>query len=101
MPASIDISTAEAQTAPSYIQWPSVWAGAFIAAAVSFVLLTFGSAIGLAVAPLAPTWRTPSVIFSILSGLWILAIAVASVGLGGYVAGRTRSTWRIVHDSEV
>jgi hypothetical protein len=101
MPASVDISPGETRVATSYIQWSSVWVGAFIAAAVSFVLVTFGSAIGLAVAPLAPTWRSPTVLFSILSGLWVLAIAMASIGLGGYVAGRARTTWHIAHDREV
>jgi hypothetical protein len=85
----------------SYIQWPAVWVGAFIAAAVSFVLITFGSAIGLSVAPLAPTWRTGSVPFSLLSGLWVLVIAIGSAAAGGYVAGRTRTTWRVNHSGEV
>jgi len=93
-PATVSVST-------SYIQWRGVWAGAFVAAAVTFLLITFGSAIGLAVAPLAPTWRTASVPFSILSGLWILAVAIGSGAAGGYIAGRTRTTWHVAHTDEV
>ena len=85
----------------SYIQWPGVWAGAFVAAGVSFLLLTFGSAIGLAVAPLAPSWRTASIMFSVLSGLWILAVAIGSSAAGGYIAGRVRRSWHITHTDEV
>jgi hypothetical protein len=102
--ANMSVTDALPQTAPgptSYIQWPGVWAGAFVAAGVSFLLITFGSAIGLAVAPLAPTWRTASVPFSILSGLWILAVAIGSAAAGGYIAGRVRRTWHITHTDEV
>lgn len=95
------ISDALPQTPTSYIQWPAVWAGAFVAAGVSFLLITFGSAIGLAVAPLAPTWRTASVPFSLLSGLWILAVAIGSAAAGGYIAGRARRSWHVVHTDEV
>jgi hypothetical protein len=101
MAATLDASTGIAPVSRSYIQWPGVWAGAFVAAGVSFLLLTFGSAIGLAVAPLAPTWRTASVAFSLLSGLWILAVAIGSASAGGYIAGRTRTTWHVTHTDEV
>jgi hypothetical protein len=101
MTAIPDAMPETAYVPTSYIQWPGVWAGAFVAAGVSFLLITFGSAIGLAVAPLAPTWRTASVPFSILSGLWILAVAIGAAAAGGYIAGRTRTTWRIAHTDEV
>ena len=32
---------------PSFVEWGAVLAGVFLAAAISFVLLTFGTAIGL------------------------------------------------------
>jgi len=97
----MDAPTGTAIAPRSYIQWPGVWAGAFVAAAVTFLLITFGSAIGLSVAPLAPTWRTASVPFSILSGLWILAVAIGGSAAGGYIAGRTRTTWHVAHTDEV
>jgi hypothetical protein len=85
----------------SYVQWGGVFAGAVIAGAVSFVLLSFGSAIGLAVTPLAPSWRTPTLLLGGLSGIWVLVIAVGSMAAGGYVAGRMRSTWHVAHTDEV
>jgi hypothetical protein len=96
-----DAPAATVQVSTSYVQWPGVWAGAFVAAAVSFLLITFGSAIGLSVAPLAPTWRTATVPFSILSGLWVLAVAIGAAAAGGYIAGRTRTTWHVAHTDEV
>ena len=75
----------------SYIHWGPVIAGAVVAAAASFVLMTFAGAIGLAVASPSPTWRDTSIALAILSGLWILLVAVGSSALGGYLAGRVRS----------
>ncbi len=82
----------------SYLHWGPIVAGAMSAAAVSFVLMTFGSAIGLAVASPSPTWRDASVLLSLLSGLWILLVATGSFALGGYIAGRVRSSWKTSAD---
>jgi hypothetical protein len=78
----------------SYLHWGPGIAGAVIAAATSFVLMSFASAIGLMVASPSPTWRDASVWLAILSGFWIIVVAVGSFALGGYVAGRVRSTWK-------
>jgi hypothetical protein len=71
--------------------WGAIWCGAIVAAAVSFVLLSFGSALGLAVASPSSTWRDTSAILSVLSGLWLLLMSLASFGLGGYLSGRLRT----------
>ena len=73
-------------------------AGAVVAAAASFVLMTFASAIGLMVVSPSPTWRDTSVWLAILSGLWIIVVAIGSFALGGYLAGRVRSTWKAPED---
>jgi hypothetical protein len=78
----------------SYVHWGPVIAGAVVAAAAFFVLMTFASAIGLAVASASPTWRDTSVGLTVLSAAWIVLVAVGSFGLGGYIAGRVRSSWR-------
>jgi hypothetical protein len=44
----------------AFIDWAAVFGGAFVAAALSFVLLSFGTAIGLAVASPSSTWRDTS-----------------------------------------
>ena len=58
--------------------------------ALSFVLLAFGAALGLAVASPSSSWRDTSAVLTLLSGLWLLLTALASFGLGGYLAGRLR-----------
>ena len=55
----------------SYIHWGPGIAGAIVAAATSFVLMGFASAVGLMVASPSPTWRDASVWLAILSGFWL------------------------------
>jgi hypothetical protein len=73
-----------------YVQWGAIIAGAIAAAAISFILLAFGSAIGLAFASTSPTWRDASFALWFLSGLYLVFVALASFGFGGYIAGRMR-----------
>jgi hypothetical protein len=54
----------------------------------------FASSVGLMVTSPSPTWRDASLWLAILSGFWIIVVAVGSFALGGYLAGRVRSTWR-------
>ena len=82
----------EAVAAPMYISWGAVIAGAIAASALTFVLITFGAAIGLAIASPSATWRDTSVALALLSGLWLLLTGIASFALGGYLAGRLRAT---------
>lgn len=72
------------------VDWRAILAGAALAAAVSLTLLAFGSAIGLAVASTAPTWRESSAWLWLVSGLFLVFISLCGFGFGGYVAGRMR-----------
>ena len=76
----------------SYLQWTPVVAGAICAAALSFILVTFAAAVGLGVSSTSPTWRDASVALWILSGLYLILQALLSFGLGGYIAGRIRTS---------
>ena len=91
----------EVVAAPVYISWGAVIAGAIAASALTFVFITFGAAIGLAIASPSATWRDTSVALALLSGLWLLLTAVASFALGGYLAGRLRATWDTTTADEV
>jgi hypothetical protein len=86
-------NTDPAVTGPAYLHWSPVLAGAIVAAAVSFVLLSFGSGIGLAVASPSSSWRDTSSALALLGGLWLLLTSLASFGLGGYLVGRLRESW--------
>ena len=74
-----------------YVDWPAIFAGTALAVALSFVLLTFGSAIGLSVASFEPgegvslRWLAHRLRASGSSG-WRSPASRA----GGYLAGRLR-----------
>jgi hypothetical protein len=72
------------------LEWRSIWAGAIAAAGVSFALHAFATGIGLSVLSTAPTWRDSSPIFWLLSAIYLVFVALAGFGLGGYIAGRMR-----------
>lgn len=91
-PAPAGSSTAPAAAA-SFVEWGAVLAGAFLAAAISFVLLTFGAAIGLsAVSPWPNSGASAKVIASI-AVLWAMVQQIGAFMAGGYVAGRMRARW--------
>jgi len=73
-----------------HLRWTPIVAGAPAAAAFAFILMTFGVTIGLGVSSASPTWRDASAALSLLSGLYLILLAIVSFGLGGYVAGRAR-----------
>lgn len=82
------ITTAETTVVPD---WASAIAGAFIAAAIFFVLLTFGVTVGLGVSSTSPSWRDTSFALAFLSGLYILLTAIISFGVGGYLGMKMRA----------
>jgi hypothetical protein len=82
----------------SYVHWGPVIAGAATASAVFFVLMGFAIALGLAVASPSPTWRDTSLGLTVLSAAWMVFVAIGSYALGGYIAGRVRSSWKASED---
>jgi hypothetical protein len=64
-----------------------------VASAVSLVLIAFGTALGLGIVSSSPTWRDTSPTLTVVSGLYLLLVALVSFGVGGYVAGRLRERW--------
>jgi hypothetical protein len=84
-----------------YPEWGPVIAGAIAAAALALVLHSFALAIGLAVSSTAPTWRDASFALVALSGLYVILAALASYGLGGYLAGLMRARLSSREDAEL
>ena len=81
------------RTVPSdigYVDWPAIFAGTALAVALSFVLLTFGSAIGLSVTSFEAGEGVSLRWLGIASGIWFLWVAVTCFAAGGYLAGRMR-----------
>lgn len=77
-----------------YIDWAAILAGVAVALAVSFVLLTFGSAVGLsAVSPWTSTRSTVTAV-GFGAAIWLLLTNAWAFALGGYLAGRMRHRQR-------
>src|SRR5262245_10416399 len=77
----------------SYVEWSAVFAGAVLAAALSFVLLSFGTAIGLSATSPWPNSGLPAKVIASLAVFWTMAQQIGSLMVGGYVAGRVRTRW--------
>ena len=95
--ATVDVVTER----PSYITWSSAIAGALVASALSFVLLTFGSAVGLT---LVSPWTSTASTAKWVGGLavfWVIAQQIGSLLAGGYVAGRLRTRWQELSRDEI
>jgi hypothetical protein len=80
----------------AYVDWPPIFAGAFVAVAISTVMTTFGAAIGLsATSPISGS-NMSGTAWIVATAIWVLWIAVSSFVAGGYLAGRMR---RRIHDA--
>lgn len=95
------VLTPPAIVAPGILQWSPILLGALAAAALSFIMMTFGATVGLGVTSSSPTWRDASAALSILSGIYLVLQAVLSFGFGGYVAGRLRPSLTATAAEEV
>ena len=95
-------STAGPSTAGlSYVEWSAVLAGTVLAAALSFVLLTFGAAIGLSLASPWPNCGLPTRLVASQADFWTMAQQIGAVMVGGHVAGRMRMRWHEAgHEAE-
>lgn len=74
----------------SYVDWPAILAGTVLATAISLVLLTFGTAIGLSMASAEEGSGVSLFWLAIVTALWVLWVQISSFTAGGYLAGRLR-----------
>lgn len=86
----IDPQTAAAAHPGSYVDWPAVLAGAALATAISFVLLTFGSGLGLSLTSPYPDEGVSIFWLTIATAIWVLWVEISSFMAGAYLTGRMR-----------
>ena len=85
----------------SFVEWGAIFAGGVMAAGLSFVFLTFGSAIGLT---MTSPWTNAGASTKTLASLavfWTLAQQIGAFLIGGYIAGRMRSRWAETNPDEI
>jgi hypothetical protein len=89
------------ESSASAISWGAVIGGAFVAAALSLILLALGSGLGLSsVSPWENAGASAQTI-GIASAIWLALMQLIAASVGGYLAGRLRTKWVDVHTDEV
>ena len=83
------------------LSWPAIAAGAIVACALTLVLLAFGTGLGLTMVSPWSGSGVSATTFKITTGLYLIVIAMLASSIGGYIAGRLRSSWTDVHRDEV
>lgn len=92
---------AGSSTAKSAASWPSIIAGAFVAAASTVILVALGSGIGFASVSPWPDRGVSVTSFAVTTAIWLIVTQWVSAALGGYIAGRLRTRWMGTHSHEV
>jgi hypothetical protein len=97
----MDQSVITNDSTASGVSWAAVIAGAFVAAALSLILLALGTGIGFST--LSPWSNTGASAPTIGAGaiVWLVLMQIIASSMGGYLAGRLRTKWVNVHTHEV
>jgi hypothetical protein len=85
----------------SYVDWSCALGGATLAAAMSSLLLAFGSGLGLSLLSPWPAERLNTTLFGIIMIVWTVFVPLLSFAIGGYFAGRMRRPWQNLATDEV
>lgn len=83
------------------VSWAAVFAGAFVFASMSLILLSLGTGLGLSLG--SPWWNigTRAATIGKAAIAWFIVSEIIASALGGYLAGRLRTKWVQVHTDEV
>jgi hypothetical protein len=85
----------------SGVSWSAVIAGAFATAALYLILLALGTGLGLSS---VSVWSNAGLSASVVGGAsiaWLIFAEIVSSAIGGYLAGRLRTKWTVIHGDEV
>jgi hypothetical protein len=78
-----------------------VIAGAFVAAALSLILLALGAGLGFSSVSIWSNVGASASTIGMAAALWLIVMQIISSALGGYLAGRLRTKWANIHTDEV
>ena len=97
-PTALDRQATPAKSAAS---WPSIIAGAVVAAGTTLILISLGSGLGFASLSPWPGHGASITAFAITTAIWLIVTQWISAAMGGYIAGRLRTRWIGTHTHEV
>jgi hypothetical protein len=89
------------ESSVSAVSWAAIIAGAFVAGAVSLMLLALGSGIGFAITSPWGNRGASATAFTAGAAVWLIIVQWLSSGIGGYLTGRLRTKWASLHTDEV
>jgi hypothetical protein len=85
----------------SGVSWAAVFGGAFVGAASFLILIALGAGMGLsAISP----WSNEGVSASTMGTaaiVWLILMEMIASALGGWLTGRLRTKWAVIHTDEV
>jgi hypothetical protein len=97
----LSASELERTLSSSGVSWGAVIGGAFVAAALSFIMIALGAGFGLeAISPWSHAVASGPTI-GIMALIWLIVTQVIAFTMGGYLTGRLRTRWHLMHNDEV
>src|SRR6202140_5832206 len=101
IPIELTETSGKNEAHSSGVSWAAVIGGAFVAAALSLILLTLGTGLGLSsVSPWSGVGASASTV-GMVAIFWLILMQIISSSMGGYLAGRLRTKWAHIHTDEV
>lgn len=97
----VDVVVDTGAGSSSAVSWGAVIAGGLASAALTLILLSLGTGLGLAVISPWSDWNVTAVRVATGAGIFTCIVAVMASAVGGYLAGRLRTRWAGVHSNEV
>src|SRR6202166_1649835 len=100
-PSGISEPSIANEARASGVSWPAAIAGAFVAAALSLILLALGAGLGFSSVSIWSNVGASASTIGIAAVLWLIVMQIMSSSMGGYLAGRLRTKWANIHTDEV
>lgn len=97
----VDVVVETGAGAGSAVSWGAVIAGGLASAALTLILLSLGTGLGLSVVSPWSDWNVTAVRVATAAGIFTIIVAVMASAVGGYLAGRLRTRWSGLHGNEV
>ena len=85
----------------SGVSWGAVGGGAFAASASYLILLALGAGFGLSAVSPWSNMGASATTAGVAAVVWLILIEIIASALGGYLTGRLRTKWTLIHTDEV
>jgi len=96
-----DTGLVPVESAKSAISWGPIIGGAFASIGVTLMLLLLGTGMGLTMVSPWSGESSSAATVGVSAAIWLVVVQWISSALGGYLTGRLRTKWAVVHTDEV